>query len=77
MWDSNLSSSQTTIGQTPGSYLDKEKAAGKPIRLIRMRVAAKAVRLLFKEFSQRKILGYPQEGTISIVGKQLLDGSHT
>ena len=40
---------KTTIGYQLGNYLDAEKATGKPIRLIRMRVAAKAVRMLFKE----------------------------
>ena len=37
------------IGQSLGKIVDTEKATGKPIRLVRMRVAAKAVRLLFKE----------------------------
>ncbi len=37
------------IGQSLGKIVDAEKATGKPIRLVRMRVAAKAVRLLFKE----------------------------
>ena len=37
------------LGQYLGKIVDAEKATGKPIRLIRMRVAAKAVRLLFKE----------------------------
>ena len=32
-----------------GKIVDAEKATGKPIRLVRMRVAAKAVRLLFRE----------------------------
>jgi len=32
-----------------GQFLDDEKAAGKPVKLIRMRVAVKAVKLLFKE----------------------------
>jgi hypothetical protein len=32
-----------------GAYLDAEKAAGKPVALVRSRVAAKAVRLLFRE----------------------------
>jgi hypothetical protein len=30
-------------------FLDDEKTAGKPVKLIRMRVAVKAVKLLFKE----------------------------
>ena len=37
------------IGQSLGMAVDREKATGKPIRLVRMRIAAKAVRLLFKE----------------------------
>ena len=37
------------IGQSLGKIVDAEKATGKPIRLVRMRVAAKAVRLLFRE----------------------------
>jgi len=32
-----------------GIFLDNEKTAGKPVKLIRMRVAVKAVKLLFKE----------------------------
>ena len=40
---------KTIIGQELASIIDSEKASGKPIRLIRMRVAAKAARLLFKE----------------------------
>ncbi|MCE2700335.1 MAG: IS110 family transposase, partial [Anabaena sp. 49633_E8] len=32
-----------------GIFLDDEKTAGKPVNLIRMRVAVKAVKLLFKE----------------------------
>lgn len=37
------------IGRHLGQVVDAEKATGKPIRLIRMRIAAVAVRLLFKE----------------------------
>ncbi len=37
------------IGKSLGKILDAEKATGKPIRLVRMGVAAKAVRLLFKK----------------------------
>jgi hypothetical protein len=37
------------VGQLLGQVVDAEKASGKPVRLIRMRVAAKAVRLLFYE----------------------------
>ena len=40
---------KTAIGQKLGAIVDVEKATGKPIRLIRMRVASKAARLLFKE----------------------------
>jgi hypothetical protein len=40
-----------------GKFLDDEKSAGKPVKLIRMRVAVKAVKLLFKELVlSRKIL---------------------
>ena len=42
------------IGDYLGKILDAEKATGKPIRLVRMRVAAKAVRLLFKELVKAK-----------------------
>ncbi|WP_414530039.1 hypothetical protein [Nodularia chucula] len=31
-----------------GEFLDTEKSAGKPVKLIRMRVAVRAVKLLFK-----------------------------
>ena len=40
---------KTQIGLHLGLYLDAEKATGKPIRLVRMRVAAKTARLLFQE----------------------------
>ncbi len=39
------------IGQILGKQLDNEKASGRPIKLVRMRVAAHAVRLLFKELT--------------------------
>ncbi|MCC0177414.1 IS110 family transposase [Waterburya agarophytonicola K14] len=42
------------IGQSLGEICDREKATGKPIRLVRMRIAAKAVRLLFKELVKAK-----------------------
>jgi hypothetical protein len=32
-----------------GQFLDAEKAAGKPVKLVRMRVAVKAVKILFKK----------------------------
>ena len=38
---------QNEIGLILGEFCDREKASGKPIRLIRMRIAAKAARLLF------------------------------
>ncbi len=37
------------IGQALGQQLDEEKAAGRPVRLVRSRVASKAAKLLFKE----------------------------
>lgn len=37
------------IVQTLCTYLDAEKASGKPVRLIRSRVAVRAVKLLFRE----------------------------
>jgi len=37
------------IGELLGAELDREKAQGKPLRLVRSRVCAKAVKLLFKE----------------------------
>ena len=39
----------TLIGQQLGVIVDREKASAKPIGLIKMRVAAKAKQLLFKE----------------------------
>jgi transposase len=40
-----------------GAFLDDEKLAGKPIKLVRMRVAVRAVKLLFKElaFSRKSL----------------------
>ncbi|MFM2314109.1 MAG: hypothetical protein RLZZ04_3385, partial [Cyanobacteriota bacterium] len=40
---------QNEIGIKLGQYCDREKATGKPIRLVRMRLAAKSARLLFAE----------------------------
>ena len=40
---------KTAIGSSLGAIVDAEKATGKPISLVRMRVASKAARLLFKE----------------------------
>ncbi len=37
------------IGQVLGQQLDEEKAAGRPVKLVRSRVASKAAKLLFKE----------------------------
>lgn len=37
------------IGEKLGEFLDAEKVAGKPIRLVRSRVSARAAKLLFKE----------------------------
>ena len=37
------------IGKKLGEKLDKEKLAGRPVRLVRSRTAAQGVKLLFKE----------------------------
>ncbi|MBW4479471.1 MAG: transposase [Tolypothrix brevis GSE-NOS-MK-07-07A] len=37
------------IGEILGSQLDAEKAAGRPVRLVRSRISAKAAKLLFRE----------------------------
>jgi hypothetical protein len=37
------------IGDRLGEIMDAEKASGRPVRLVRSRVAAKAVKMLFKE----------------------------
>jgi hypothetical protein len=37
------------IGAALGAQLDAEKAAGRPVRLVRSRISAKAVKLLFRE----------------------------
>nr|WP_232224114.1 hypothetical protein [Mastigocladopsis repens] len=39
------------IGEILGKQLDDEKASGRPIKLVRMRVAAHAVRLLFRQLT--------------------------
>ncbi|OUL36378.1 IS110 family transposase [Nostoc sp. T09] len=38
-----------SIGETLGELLDREKAAGRPVKLVRMKVASRAARLLFRE----------------------------
>lgn len=37
------------IGKTLGEKLDAEKTAGRPVKLVRMKIAAIATRLLFRE----------------------------
>jgi hypothetical protein len=37
------------IGKTLGEQLDAEKAAGRPVKLVRNRIVAKGARLLFRE----------------------------
>jgi len=43
------------IGDRLGEIMDAEKASGRPVRLVRSRVAAKAVKLLFKELVQELV----------------------
>ncbi len=43
---------KTKIGQYLGQVTDAEKATGKPIHLIRMRIAAASARLLFRELAK-------------------------
>ncbi|WZI66517.1 MAG: hypothetical protein HEQ35_31015 [Gloeotrichia echinulata IR180] len=42
------------IGEQLGEILDREKAAGRPVKLVRMKVAAHAARLLFRELGRHK-----------------------
>jgi len=37
------------IGAALGTQLDDEKAAGRPVRLVRSRISVKAAKLLFRE----------------------------
>ena len=37
------------IGKTLGEQLDSEKAQGRPVKLVRNRIAAKGAKLLFRE----------------------------
>lgn len=46
------------IGDRLGQIMDEEKASGRPVRLARSRVAAKAVKLLFKELVRELV--YPE-----------------
>jgi hypothetical protein len=36
-------------GKSLGEKLDTEKAAGRPVKLVRMKIAAISIRLLFRE----------------------------
>ena len=50
------------IGDRLGQIMDAEKLNGRPVRLVRSRVAAKAVKLLFKELVHELVyLGIPLE----------------
>jgi hypothetical protein len=44
------------IGQVLGQQLDEEKAAGRPVKLVRSRIAAKAAKLLFRELIKALII---------------------
>jgi hypothetical protein len=45
----HFSEADNDIHKTLCEYLDAEKALGKPIQLVRSRVASKAVKMLFRE----------------------------
>lgn len=47
------------IGDRLGQILDAEKLSGRPVRLIRSRVAAKAVKMLFKELVHELVYSKP------------------
>ncbi|BAZ69159.1 MAG: transposase [Pelatocladus maniniholoensis HA4357-MV3] len=44
------------IGELLGGQLDSEKAAGRPVKLVRSRIAAKAAKLLFRELIKTLII---------------------
>ena len=46
------------INETLCNYLDAEKASGKPVRLVRSRVAVKAVKLLFRELVKQLAISH-------------------
>ncbi|BAZ66289.1 hypothetical protein NIES4106_10390 [Fischerella sp. NIES-4106] len=45
------------IGEVLGQQLDQEKAAGRPVRLVRSRIAVKASKLLFRELVKAIVIG--------------------
>jgi len=47
------------IGSRLGEIMDAEKLSGRPVRLVRSRVAAKAVKLLFKELVRELVYSKP------------------
>ena len=47
------------IGSRLGEIMDAEKLSGRPVRLVRSRVAAKAVKLLFKELVRELVHSKP------------------
>jgi hypothetical protein len=46
------------IGAALGSQLDAEKAAGRPVRLVLLRISAKAAKLLFRELVKIILASY-------------------
>ncbi len=53
---------QNDIGSRLGEIMDAEKASGRPVRLVRSRVAASSVKLLFKELTHELV--YSQNPSI-------------
>ncbi|MEG3841520.1 hypothetical protein [Microcoleus sp. herbarium14] len=43
------------IGDRLGTIMDSEKLSGRPVRLVRSRVAAKAVKMLFRELVRKLV----------------------
>jgi hypothetical protein len=46
------------IGAVLGAQLDAEKAAGRPVRLVRSRISVKAAKLLFRELVKIILASY-------------------
>jgi hypothetical protein len=58
------------IGDRLGQIMDEEKLSGRPVKLVRSRVAAKAVKLLFKELVHEFVYSHNLE---SESGQELLE----
>jgi len=61
------------IGDRLGQIMDEEKLSGRPVKLVRSRVAAKAVKMLFREFVRELVYSQNPSIEFEIEHQELLE----